>query len=237
MKSMPQDAVAIVPARGGSKRIPRKNIRPFLGKPILGRVLEQLHAAGCFDEVMVSTDDQEIADTARAHGASVPFMRSAQTADDHATTAAVLLEVLAAYARQGREFTHLCCVYPTAVFITPQLLRQGLQKLAGEGVDSVVPVLRVSFPIQRAFKVEAGRLAMFQPEHMNTHSRDLPVAYHDSGQFYWLRTRSFLEQRSIYMRQSVPLVIDEMQAHDIDTEDDWRIAELKYGYLQQRAPR
>ena len=234
---MPHDTVAIVPARGGSKRIPRKNIRPFLGQPILGRVLEQLRASACFDEVMVSTDDPEIAEVARSNGAAVPFMRSAENSSDNATTAAVLLEVMAAYARAGRHYGQICCVYPTAVFVTPGLLREGLQLLRSGSADCVVPVLRFSFPIQRAFRIEVGRLQMFHPEHMNTHSRDLPQAFHDAGQFYWLRSASFLEQNSVYMRESVPLLLDEMQAHDIDTEDDWRIAELKYGYLQQRKAR
>ena len=234
---MPHDTVAIVPARGGSKRIPRKNIRPFLGQTILGRVLERLRASECFDEVMVSTDDAEIAAVARATGAEVPFMRSAENSGDNATTAAVLLEVIAAYARAGRRFGHLCCVYPTAVFVTPELLRQGLQLLRSGNADCVVPVLRFSFPIQRAFRIEAGKLTMYHPEHMNTHSRDLPQAFHDAGQFYWLRAASFLEQKVVYMREALPLLLDEMQAHDIDTEDDWRIAELKYDYLQHRKAR
>lgn len=231
---MPQDTVAIVPARGGSKRIPRKNIRPFLGRPILARVLEELRAAGSFSEIMVSTEDAEIAAVARASGAAVPFLRSPQNSGDDATTAAVLLEVVAAYEKLGRRFDALCCVYPTAVFVTPALLREGLRLLRETQADCVVPVLRYSFPIQRALRVDGGRLHMFHPEHMNTHSRDLPQAFHDAGQFYWLRTERFLAQKSVYMRDAVPLHIDELQAHDIDTEDDWRIAELKFGYLQQR---
>jgi pseudaminic acid cytidylyltransferase len=231
---MPQDTVAIVPARGGSKRIPRKNIRPFLGRPILARVLDELRAAGSFSEIMVSTEDAEIAAVARASGAAVPFLRSPENSGDDATTAAVLLEVVAAYEKLGRRFDALCCVYPTAVFVTPALLREGLRLLRETQADCVVPVLRYSFPIQRALRVDGGRLHMFHPEHMNTHSRDLPQAFHDAGQFYWLRTDRFLAQKSVYMRDAVPLHIDELQAHDIDTEDDWRIAELKFGYLQQR---
>jgi pseudaminic acid cytidylyltransferase len=234
---MPQDTVAIVPARGGSKRIPRKNIRPFLGRPILARVLDELRAAGSFSEIMVSTEDAEIAAVARASGAAVPFLRSPENSGDDATTAAVLLEVVAAYEKLGRRFDALCCVYPTAVFVTPALLREGLRLLRETQADCVVPVLRYSFPIQRALRVDGGRLHMFHPEHMNTHSRDLPQAFHDAGQFYWLRTDRFLAQKSVYMRDAVPLHIDELQAHDIDTEDDWRIAELKFGYLQQRKAR
>jgi pseudaminic acid cytidylyltransferase len=236
MKRMPQDALAIVPARGGSKRIPRKNIRPFLGKPILARVVETLVASGCFAEVMVSTEDEEIAAVARSAGAAVPFARSRENADDTATTAAVLLEVLAQYAKAGKAFGTFCCVYPTAVFVTPEVLRKGGDLLAASGADTVIPVLRFSFPIQRAFKVDGGELKMFQPEHLSTRSQDLEPAYHDAGQFYWARTTSFLEQKTLYARRAAPLVLDDMQAHDIDSEEDWRIAEFKYSYLHERKP-
>ena len=226
------NAVAIVPARGGSKRIPRKNIRPFLGKPALVRVIEQLLAAGCFDEVMVSTDDPEIADLARANGAQVPFMRSAETAGDAAATVAVLLEVLAAYRRTGREFERFCCAYPTAVFITPELLRRGFEELERSASDAVVTVLRYSTPIERALRVEGGRLVMAQPRYAETSSQELEASYHDAGQCYWLRTHAFLEQKAIFARHTVPLVLDPLQAQDIDDEDDWRMAEFKFAYLQ-----
>src|SRR5262245_15709284 len=234
---MPQETVAIVPARGGSKRIPRKNIRPFLGRPILARVLDEVRAAGCFDEIMVSTDDAEIAEVARASGAAVPFLRSAETSGDGATTAAVLLEVLAAYRRLGRDVGIACCIYPTAVFVTPALLREGLRLLREGDADCVIPVLRFTFPIQRALRIDGGRLHMYQPEHMQTHSHQLPLAYHDAGQFYWMRAERFVAQGSVYMRDGVPLLIDEMQGHDIDNEDDWRIAELKFDYLKSRGAR
>jgi pseudaminic acid cytidylyltransferase len=234
MKRMPQDALAIVPARGGSKRIPRKNIRPFLGKPILARVVETLLASGCFAEVMVSTEDAEIAAVARSSGAAVPFLRSPVNSNDTATTAAVLLEVLGNYAQQGKRFPNFCCVYPTAVFVTADVLKKAKETLDASGADTVIPVLRFSFPIQRAFKVQAGELKMFQPEHMSTRSQDLDPAYHDAGQFYWARTASFLEQQTLYARKCVPVVLDDMQAHDIDSEQDWRIAEFKYSYLHER---
>jgi N-acylneuraminate cytidylyltransferase len=234
---MSHDTVAIVPARGGSKRIPRKNIRPFLGEPILGRVLRQVRGADCFGEVMVSTDDGEIAAFAAAQGAAVPFLRSAANSNDTATTEDVVLEVLAAYARAGRNFARACVVYPTAVFVTPQLLRQGLELLRSSGADSVVTVLRFSYPIQRAFHIEEGKLRMREPQHIASRSQDLAPAFHDAGQFYWLRTASFLEQRQIYARHAVPLLLDDMQAQDIDTEEDWRLAEFKYSWQQQRQAR
>ena len=236
MERMPQDALAIVPARGGSKRIPRKNIRPFLGKPILSRVVETLLASGCFAEVMVSTEDEEIAAVARSSGATVPFRRSPENANDTATTAAVLLEVLSKFGEGGKSFPAFCCVYPTAVFATPDLIRKGMETLQASGADTVIPVLRFSFPIQRAFKVEGGALKMFQPEHMSTRSQDLEPAYHDAGQFYWARTARFLEQKTLYAHRAAPLVLDDMQAHDIDSEEDWRIAEFKYSYLHERKP-
>jgi N-acylneuraminate cytidylyltransferase len=231
---MSHDTVAIVPARGGSKRIPRKNIRPFLGEPILGRVLGQVRGADCFDEVMVSTDDREIAGVATSHGAAVPFMRSAANSNDSATTEDVVLEVLAAYARAGRHFARVCVIYPTAVFVTPQLLHQGRDLLQSSGADSVVTVLRFSYPIQRAFQIEGGKLRMREPQHIGTRSQDLAPAFHDAGQFYWLRSASFLEQRQIYAPHAVPLLLDDMQAQDIDTEEDWRLAEFKYSWQQQQ---
>ena len=226
-------ALAIVPARGGSKRIPRKNIRPFLGKPILARVLEQLLAAGCFDEVMVSTDDAEIAQVARAHGATVPFMRSPENAADTASTAAVLLEVLERYRRSGKDYARLCCAYPTGVFLTPELLRRGFSILDASGADSVVTVLRYSTPVERALRIEGGKLRMLDPRHVDTHSPDLAPSYHDAGQCYWLRTPAFLEQKTIFARHTAPLVLDPMQAQDIDSEEDWRVAEFKYSYRQK----
>lgn len=226
--------LAVVPARGGSKRIPRKNIRPFLGKPILARVLEQLAAAACFSEIMVSTDDAEIAALARAHGAAVPFMRSSETAGDTASTAAVLLEVLAAYGAAGRQYARLCCAYPTAVFLTPELLRRGLRTLEATGADSVVTVLRYSTPVERALHIEEGRLRMVDPAHVDTRSVDLQPAYHDAGQCYWLRTTSFLEQKTIFARHAAPLVLDPMEAHDIDNEEDWRVAEFKFSWGEAR---
>jgi len=231
------ETLAVITARGGSKRIPRKNVRPFLGTPILARVLEQALAAGCFSEVMVSTDDDEIARLARAGGAQVPFMRSAAAADDRASTADVLLEVLAEYAKRERTFEQVCCIYPTAVFVTPQLLRQGLELLRQSGADSVVPVVRFGSPVQRALRIEAGRLAMLEPRYLKVRSQELEPAYHDAGQFYWLCTRSFLEQKQIYARHSVPIVLDEMQAHDIDTEEDWRLAELKFTLWREHGRR
>jgi N-acylneuraminate cytidylyltransferase len=227
-------SVAIITARGGSKRIPRKNVRPFLGKPILHYSIEAARAAGCFDEIMVSTDDLEIAATATAAGAEVPFFRSPETSNDHATTADVLVEVLAEYQKRDRRFDFACCIYPTAPFVTAASLLEGFRKLTLDAeLDSVVPVVRFGYPIQRALKIENTRLSMIWPENLNARSQDLMPAYHDVGQFYWLRVPSFLRSRRLFAANTAPIVVPEWSVQDIDNEDDWIIAETKYEVLQR----
>lgn len=230
------NAVAILTARGGSKRIPRKNIRDFLGKPILSYPIAAALASGCFQEVMVSTDDAEIADVARKWGACVPFLRSAKTSDDFSTTADVLKEVLAEYARRNREFEAACCIYPTAALVTPARLHEGMQTLLDDAaLESVVPVLRFGYPIQRALRIEHGRLAMFQPEHLNCRSQDLVPAYHDAGQWYWFRTAAFLHSGQLFGVACGPVILDETEAQDIDHEADWKLAEMKYRLFREEA--
>jgi N-acylneuraminate cytidylyltransferase len=220
--------VAIITARGGSKRIPRKNIRPFLGKPIIAYGIEAALASGLFTDVMVSTDDDEIADVARQYGASVPFMRSVDTADDHSSTAQVLREVLAGYQRQGNEFMYACCLYPTAPFVTPGQLQLAFSTLITRGFDTVYPVQRFSFPIQRAITLQEDKVDWFQPEHALTRSQDLTPAYHDAGQFYFFNTAAFLNSSQLISSNSGGIVISELDAQDIDHEEDWQIAEFKY---------
>lgn len=220
--------VAIITARGGSKRIPRKNIRPFLGKPIITYAIEAALQSGLFDEVMVSTDDAEIADIARHYGAVVPFFRAAETSDDFATTADVLREVLGQYANQAKNFDYACCLYPTAPFINSQLLRQAFDKLQTGGFDCVFPVQRFSFPVQRAVTFASDRLAWLQPEHALTRSQDLQPAYHDAGQFYFFDVAAFQQKGRLLTDNTSGLVISEMQAQDIDNEEDWQVAEFKY---------
>jgi pseudaminic acid cytidylyltransferase len=224
------NALAIIPARGGSKRIPRKNIRPFLGKPIIGYVIETALQSGLFDEVMVSTDDDEIAAIAKEFGASVPFRRRAETANDTATTAQVLQEILAGYETLNRTFDVACCLYPTAPFVTIDLLKQAFGKLKTGGFDTVMPIQRFGFPIQRALRVEntSDRLAWFQPEHALTRSQDLEPAYHDAGQFYVFDVARFRQSGWLLTDNTAGIVVSEMLAQDIDNEDDWQLAELKY---------
>jgi N-acylneuraminate cytidylyltransferase len=225
--------IAIITARGGSKRIPRKNIKDFLGKPIIAYSIAAALAAGCFDEIMVSTDDPEIAEVARSYGAKVPFFRSEENANDFATTAEVLIEVLNEYKQRGELFEFVCCLYPTAPFVTAEKLRLAYSLLLQTGADSVLPVVRFGYPIQRALKIEEGRLSLICPEHLNSRSQDLIPTYHDSGQFYLLRVDRFLKSRNLFAEYTVPIVLPEAEVQDIDTEEDWKIAEMKFGIMQQ----
>ncbi|MBD2703682.1 pseudaminic acid cytidylyltransferase [Spirosoma sp. BT702] len=220
--------VAIITARGGSKRIPRKNIRPFLGRPIIAYVIETALASHLFDEVMVSTDDEEIADVARQYGASVPFLRAAVTSDDFATTGDVLNEVLSDYKQTGKVFDFACCLYPTSPFITSDLLQRAFTLLTEKQFDTVYPVQHFGFPIQRAVMLKDGQVEWFQPEHALTRSQDLEPAYHDAGQFYFFNVAAFQRKQLLITDNSGGIVIYEMAAHDIDNETDWQVAELKY---------
>ncbi len=228
--------VAIITARGGSKRIPRKNIRPFLDKPILAYVIDAARQSNLFDEVMVSTDDEEIAAIARQYGATVPFLRQHETASDYATTADALNEVLNQYAERETVFEYACCLYPTAPFITPALLQRAFSILTDRQFDTVYPVQRFDFPIQRAVLLDQEKVRWFQPEHALTRSQDLEPAYHDAGQFYFFNTQAFIQSRQLITTNSGGVVVSEMEAHDIDTEDDWRIAEFKYRLLYNHSP-
>ncbi|ADB40248.1 pseudaminic acid cytidylyltransferase [Spirosoma linguale] len=223
--------VAIITARGGSKRIPRKNIRPFLGKPIIAYVIDAALQSGLFEEVMVSTDDAEIADVARQYGASVPFLRKPETSGDYASTIDVLLEVLDEYEKTSQTFESLCCLYPTAPFVTADLLTASHQVLLDKKVDIVYPIQAFSFPIQRAFKLNDGLLSWAQPDAFLLRSQDLEPMYHDAGQFYWFNVDRLRTHRQLPGLTAGGIEIDEMHAHDIDTESDWKVAEFKYRLL------
>lgn len=220
--------LAVITARGGSKRIPRKNIKEFLGKPILAYSIQAALESGVFDEVMVSTEDAEIAGIAKAQGAKVPFFRSSESANDYATTADVLLEVLERYKGIGMEFDYVCCIYPTAPFVSAEKLKKAMALLSGQEADSLLPVVRFSFPPQRSVVIKDGLVQFKWQEHMLTRSQDLEPFYHDAGQFYCVRTESFLEQKKLVMEKTVPMVLPESEVQDIDTEEDWKIAEAKY---------
>lgn len=224
-------SIAVITARGGSKRIPRKNIKPFLGRPILEYSIEAALRANLFDEVMVSTDDREIAQVAEKAGAKVPFFRSESTSNDFATTADVIEEVLAAYERIGRTFDTVCCIYPTAPFVTAEAIRKAMTLLGQEQADCVIPVVKFSFPPQRGVVVREGKLSPKWPENMAKRSQDLEPLYHDCGQFYCLNVERFRRQKAVWMENAVAFIQDEKYVQDIDTPKDWEIAEMKYRLL------
>ena len=218
--------IAIIPARGGSKRIPRKNIKPFMGKPIIAYSIEAALQSGLFDEVMVSTDDEEIAEIACGYGAKVPFMRSAETSNDYAGTADVILEVLEMYKERGREFDTVCCIYSTAPFVTPERLREAYGKMNSE-IDSVFTCVAYSY-----HNVD-GKIRMVSPEYKNARSQDLEPIYHDAGQFYFSRTAPFVESRTFWGKNTAGLVLSELEVQDLDTLTDWTLAEMKYELLHR----
>ena len=225
-------SVAIITARGGSKRIPRKNARPFMGKPMVCYAVEAAIGSGLFDEVMVSTDDAEIADIARRAGAQVPFMRSAATANDFATTRDVLLEVIGEYARRGRAFDEFACVYPCVPLLTAGILVEAHGRFAEANADALVPVVQFSFPVQRAVRIDdRGCLAYREPENALKRSQDLEPTYHDVGMFYFHKTSAFLSGGG----RVVPFVMPEDRVQDIDTLEDWRLAEMKFKLLKAQA--
>lgn len=225
-------SVAIITARGGSKRIPRKNIKPFLGRPILEYSIEAALQADMFHEVMVSTDDEEIAHVAKRAGAKVPFMRSESTSNDFATTADVIAEVIGSYERIGMSFSQVCCIYPTAPFVTANAIKTAMMLLEQEKADCVIPVVKYSFPPQRGVVINNGRLTPKCPESMSKRSQDLEPMYHDCGQFYCLNVESFKKQNAIWMENVVPFIQDEINVQDIDTPEDWKLAEMKYKLLR-----
>ncbi len=226
--------LAVITARGGSKRIPRKNIKPFCGKPIISYSVEAAQSSGIFDEVMVSTEDGEIARIAKKLGAKVPFLRSEENAGDMAMTHEVVLEVLEQYAKQGIRFDTVCCIYPTAPFLTGGKLRESMELLEGTKADGVIPIVRYAFPPQRCFVVEHGMVQFKWEENRLKRSQDLEPYYHDSGQFYLLRVQPFLKEKNMLLKHMVPMFLDEMEVQDIDTQKDWDIAEFKYRMLQEK---
>lgn len=221
--------LAIIPARGGSKRIPRKNIKDFLGKPIIAYSIEAALNSSLFDEVMVSTDDAEIAEVAEKYGASVPFYRSGENSNDYASTVSVLTEVLSKYLEKGMKFDAACCLYPTAPFVTSEILWKAFEMLREKSIDCVFPVIQFSFPIQRALKLNIdNRVKMFYPQYLMSRSQDLEKAYHDSGQFYFFKPDVIIGEQRLYTDNTGAIILDELGGQDIDNEVDWALAEMKY---------
>lgn len=224
--------LCIIPARGGSKRIPLKNIKLFKGKPIIAYSIIAAIESGLFEEVMVSTDSIEIAEIATSYGASIPFLRSEENSNDFATTADVLKEVLNSYKKKDKEFDSICCIYPTAPFVSSKRLIEGFEMLT-KGIDSVLPILSFDYPIWRSFKVNNNNTLEYNfNEFVNSRSQDLPKAFHDAGQWYWVNTDKLRTMDKLIFETTKGLHLSPFEAHDIDTLDDWALAELKYEYLQ-----
>lgn len=222
--------VAIIPARGGSKRIPRKNIKEFHGKPMIAYSIEAAQNANCFDRIVVSTDDREIADIAETYGAEVPFLRSADISDDFATTIDVIQHAIIELALNEQD--NICCIYATAPFIEVNKLLSGLTLMQFHKLDYAYSATEFSFPIQRAFYLNnAGKVSMFYPEYFNTRSQDLTKAYHDAGQFYWGRYDAYKQGLPFFSANTMPVILDVSKVQDIDTPSDWKRAELIYNLM------
>jgi len=230
--------LAIIPARGGSKRIPRKNIRSFCGKPMIGWSIEAARSSGCFDRIIVSTDDAEIAGVARDFGADVPFVRPANLSDDNTGTIPVIAHAIQWQQEHGVQPVIACCIYATAPFVRAEDLQEGAALLVSGGCDYTFSVTSFAFPIQRAIRVtEENRVEMFNPEHFLTRSQDLEEAYHDAGQFYWGRAEAWLAGRPIFSRSTSPVMLPRYRVQDIDTLEDWERAEWMFRAMRQESPR
>tara|TARA_R100000935_G_scaffold19518_1_gene37500 strand:+ start:11469 stop:12155 length:687 start_codon:yes stop_codon:yes gene_type:complete len=225
--------VAIIPARGGSKRIPRKNIKQFCGKPMIAYSIEAAIESGCFDRVIVSTDDTEIAEVAQAYNAEVPFIRPEELSNDHAGTIPVIQHAVNWLIEQGEAPEFVCCLYATAPFITPEAIKQGLQQLEDTNAAYAFSATSYAFPIQRAFRIKPSLgVEMFEPKQFNTRSQDLEEAYHDAGQFYWGTKEAWLTEKIIFGSESTPVILPRHRVQDIDTPEDWQRAELLFKAMQ-----
>ncbi len=226
--------IAIIPARGGSKRIPRKNIKEFHGKPIIAYSIDAALESGCFDKVIVSTDDAEIAEVAKQYGAEVPFIRPEDVSDDYATTMDVISHAIEWYQERGIALDFVCCLYATAPFVLKEDLKQGYQKLVETDCEFVFSATEFAFPIQRAIKLsDNGSVSMFQPENELVRSQDLEGAYHDAGQFYWGKAVAFMNKESLFSPHSQVVVLPRHRVQDIDTPSDWKFAEALYSIVSK----
>ncbi|WP_454626240.1 pseudaminic acid cytidylyltransferase [Bradyrhizobium cenepequi] len=226
--------VAVIPARGGSKRIPRKNIRDFCGKPIIAYSIEAATATGLFDEIIVSTDDHEIAAISRQFGATTPFIRPKEIADDFTGTNAVVKHAVSWLTERNHDVAHACCIYATAPLIEPRFIQQGYDALVGSDAAFAFSVTGYAFPIQRAVRLTTdGRVDALHPEHRLTRSQDLEPAYHDAGQFYWGTARAFLDNVPLFSPRSIGVILPRTRVQDIDTAEDWELAEFMYRALNR----
>lgn len=226
--------IAIITARGGSKRIPQKNIKDFMGKPMLAYAIEAAQQAKIFDEIMVSTDDEDIANVAKKYGASVPFMRSQKTSDDFATTYDVIEEVVNEYKKNGQVFDELCCIYPCVPFLTSKSLRDAYKAMKNSGADALQPVCRYPAPVEWAMKIENNLLVPNDRAALKIRSQDLTPKYFDAGMFYYCKTDAMLLEKTLVPQKTSAYIIDESECQDIDTPDDWKVAEMKHKLLHSK---
>ena len=228
---MQSDAICIIPARGGSKRIPRKNLKPFCGQPIIAYSIKTALNSKLFDRVIVSTDDDVIAQLSKSFGAEVPFLRSKENATDYASTFDVIKEVLDKL--KTERYTNCCCLYATAPFVTSDLLQQAKEKTHNLQLDCVFPITKFNYPIQRALFQESNKIRLAMPEHQFSRSQDLPQAYHDTGMFYWFNIDKILTAGTLWTENTGGLEVSELQCQDIDTIEDWKLAELKFQMIHE----
>ena len=226
--------VAIIPARGESKRIPKKNIKSFSGKPIIAYSIVASKESGIFDRIIVSTDSTEIAETARSYGAETPFMRPKELADDYTDTAQVLVHALEWLRINSDHPEYFCCIYATAPFIRAKYIQKGFELLRDNEATSTFSVTTFPYPIFRALKVKTdGKVEMIWPEYYGSRSQDLPEAFHDAGQFYWGDTIKFLEEKTLFSENSIPVILPRHLVQDIDTPEDWTTAEKMFLALKE----
>jgi len=223
--------IALIPARGGSKRIPKKNIKIFFGKPIIAWSIELAFKSGCFDKVIVSTDDKEIAEIANFYGAETPFMRSKELSDDHTVLSSVISDAIQ---KLNLDINYLCAILPTAPLIQVEDIQDALKQLLSQpNFDFAFTVTDFGFPIQRALRIDDGQVSMFEPHHMNTRSQDLERAWHDAGQFYWGKATSWLEGEPVFGSKSIPIKLPRFRVQDIDSIDDWSRAEYIFKLINK----
>ena len=228
--------VAIIPARGGSKRIPRKNIKDFCGKPMIAWSIKAALQSGCFERIIISTDDEEIAEVALRFGAEVPFIRPEELSGDFVATIPVIKHAIQWLNANQTIPDWVCCIYATAPFISADALQSGLTLIQQQDTDYVFSVTSYAFPIQRAIKLQQnGTVKMFSPEHFNTRSQDLEEAYHDAGQFYWGARTAWLEEKPIFSSESYPVILPRHLVQDIDTQEDWIRAELMFKAIEKNS--
>jgi N-acylneuraminate cytidylyltransferase len=226
--------LCVIPARGGSKRIPRKNIKDFFGQPMIAYSIKAALKSECFDQVIVSTDDAEIAEVAKSFGASVPFVRPDELANDYASTVSVVKHAIEWFDDQGQSPLEVCCLYATAPFVRAGTIKRAYEQMQSTQADYCFTATSFAFPIQRAIKITAeSRIEMFYPEHLETRSQDLEESYHDAGQFYWGKAESFKQQKPLFSKSATPYILPRHLVQDVDTLEDWKRAELMCQVLKK----